>query len=948
MRARALLAGLRLQGRIVRSEPALAIAVLLAALVAAVLVASGSRLLHQVSEDDLRQATASGAPERRSVRVETDRRIGAAPTGRDPFEFVDRNGQRFLEEEIPASVGAVIAARHFVVESPPFLVSSFPGDVEGPFPTAFRFRYQDGIDEQLTIVDGRLPAGEAPVPMLQGPDCPAHVDRLATGDFEPDEGQDCRAVEVPVYEVVVTAETADAMMLDIGDRALLAPDRRDPAWRFVRPDHANRRIILSISGIVELTAPTAEYWYDDSSLHRPRITENADYRLVFAAGVFAPDQYWRLLRDVPETHFDYTWRYLVAPDLLDPEEASDLRIELDKLRAARTPAITLLPSVIETYLAQRRLTITLMSTTFTGVLVVSGVAVFVLASLAGRRQVAAIRLVLERGARPAGLIVVAAVHGLTVGVAAGIVALLVAAVAVPAGPWTQPVLAAGAVALTTALAVVGATVVAVGAARRVASPTLRAESGGLAQARRIVRDASIVVVGGTAILLVRQRSSAVQPDDPAAFDPLGAAAPVLFGFAVGVVMLWLSGPVARVLARLGGHHSGLTAFLGFRRLLGQSRAARSAMMVILLATGLAGFAIAVQASVAEAQRANAWQLVGADLAVRGHGDGVPVPPAVAASVADLGVSTAAAVELPSTAVLSPEGPPHLHLLAIDADAYRGILADSPTDPDPLDALLAVDAPGGTVPAIVSQYWPGNPRPAVGDDVEILLRVRESVRVAATADRFPSIPLDAPFLIVDLDRLAELDDMLQLDPTVWFIDAPPGAPDEVVAAVTEASPISRVLARDAVLADSTGDPFIAWVGRGMIALAAVAAAAAIVAAAAGLAISAPARRRELALLAAMGLRRRQAAWLTAIEFLVPTILALAAGTGLALLLVELVTPTLELSAFAGGPHPVVPRARTAFSLAFGGAVLAAVAATSVVVVRSEAVEGAGRDGIAGEE
>lgn len=948
MRARALLAGVRLQGRIVRSEPALAVAVFLAALVAAVLVAGGSRLLQQVSEDDLRQAVATGVPERRSVRIETDRRIGAAPTGRDPFEFVDRNGQRYLDEEMPAAVGAVIAARHFVVESPPFLVSSFPGDVEGPFPTAFRFRYQDGIAEHLTVVDGRIPAGADPVPMLQGGDCPADVDRLATGDFEADEGQDCRAVEVPVYEVAVTAETADAMMLDVGDRALLAPDRRDPAWRFVRPDLANRRIILSISAIVELTDQAAEYWYDDSSLHRPRITENADYRLVFAAGVFAPDQYWRLLRDVPETHFDYTWRYLVAPELLDPGEASGLRIELDKLRAARTPAITLLPSVIESYLAQRRLAITLMSTTFTGVLVVSGVAVFVLASLAARRQVSAIRLVLERGARPSGLIAVAAVHGLTVGVAAGMVALLMVAVAVPAGPWTRPVLAAGAVAITTGLAVVGAAVVAVGPARQVGSSTPSEASGGLARARRIVRDASIVVVGGIAIFLVRRRSSAGRPDDPADFDPLGAAAPVLFGFAVGVVMLWLSGPVARILARLGAQHSGLTAFLGLRRLSGQSRPARSAMMVILLATGLAGFAIAVQTSVAEAQRANAWQLVGADLAVRGHGVGVPVPPAVATSVARLDTPTAAAIELPSTAVLSPAGPPHVHLLAIDADAYRRILAGSPTDPEPLDALLAGDGPGGTVPAIVSQHWPGSPRPAVGDDVELLLRVRESVRVVATADRFPSIPLDAPFVIVDLDRLADLDDVFRADPTVLFLDTQPATADDVVATIAEASPISRVLVRDAVLASSTGDPFIAWVGRGMIALAVVGGAAAIVAAAAGLAISAPARRRELALLAAMGLRRRQAAWITAIEFLVPTILALAAGTALALLLVELVTPTLELDAFAGGPRPVVPRPRAAFSLAFGGAVLAAVATTTVVVVRSEAVEGPGRDGIVGEE
>lgn len=940
MRTRAFLAGLRFQGRIVRSEPALAAAVFLAALVAAVLVVTGPRLLHQVSEDDLRQAVSSGEPERRSVRVETHRRIGAPPKERAPFEFVEQTGQRYLDEEVPGAVRSIIGAQHFVVESPPFLVSSFPGAVEGPFPTAFRFRYQDGIHQQIAVVDGRLPAQHPPIPMLQGSDCPS--DRLGVAGFAPAEGQECRAVEVPVYEVVVTAETAAAMMLTTGDRALLGPDRRDPAWRFVRPDLATRRIILSISGIVELSDVEDDYWYADNALHRARITETADYRLVYASGIFAAELYPWLLRDIPETHFDYTWRYLVDPERLDPDDASTLRIELDTLRAARTPASTLLPLVLENHLAQRRLTIALMSTAFTGVLVVSGVAVFVLASLAAQRQLGATRQLLERGGRPGGLIAVGLVQGFTVGLAAAMVALLVAAVAVPGRPWTHALIAAGVIVFTTLVAVGGATALAVATARRAVVQQRPLETVRLHQARRLVRDASIVVVGVTAMLLLRQRSRAGGAD-PMAFDGLAAVAPALFGFAVGIVVVRSFGPLARFVARLAARRRGLTAFLGLRRLSGQAGSAGWSMMVVLLATGLAGFAIAVQSAVAETQEANAWQLVGADLAVRGHGDGVPVPPAVTAAFADLGVSIAVAVELPSTVVLVPEGSPHVVLLAIDAAAYRAMLPGTPTAASLLDPLITDPGPAETVPVIASRSWPGVNRPAVGDTVDILFGVRQSVEVAAIADAFPSIPLDQPFLIVDLDRLVGLDQALPLDPTVVFADFPAAASEEDrIEAIARASPLSRVLIRDAVLAASTGDPFVAWVGRGMVALAVVAGVAAVVAAVAALAIAAPVRRRELALLSAIGLRRRQAAGLIAIEYLVPTALALAAGTGLALLLVERVTPAMELDAFAGGSHRVVPTVDAGFAVGFGAAVLAAVGATTVGVVRSHALSV--RDGL----
>lgn len=954
-------AGLRVWARIVAAEPALAVAIVAVTMIGGVLVASGARLLEQVSNDDLRQALANGQPEERSVRFEADARIGASPTGH-PFDQVQGRGEDFLNEEFPAPVRATIADRHFVVESPPFLVSSFPDEFDGPFTTSFRFRYQDQIEDEMTVVRGRLPEKREPVAMLRGHDCPD--DPLAPDDFEPDPEEDCRVVRVPVHEVAVTATTAEDMMLDVGEQAILRPDTRDSVWFFAHGEELERRLILSISGIVELSDQTLEYWYADSSLHRPRITENPDFRWIFAAGVINPERYRQLIRDIPGTPYHYTWRYLADPDRIDHTQAAGLAVEFDKLGSPHVQVVSLLPPVVEDYLAQRALTVALLSTAFTGVLVVSAAAVFVLASLAARRQEATMRLLLERGVARSGLLSMALVHGLIIAVPAVAVALVTARLLVPDAQWSNAIVAAITLALSTVGAVMVAAVATSRAANRVVAAQRADSDSAILPARRSVRDGLVIVVGLAAVWLVRRRTGAAASRDPVAdvgdLDVLLAVAPAVVAVAVGVVVVRLTGPLVGLAARLGAVGRGLVPFLGLRRLAGQSRAARSSMMVVLLAIGIAGFSHAVRTSVIEARIDNAWQSVGADLAVRSHADGVPLPTVLRATAAELSTASALGAEFPSTGLLTPPDGPRVWVLALDTEAYRAVIAGSPLDAPVLDVLTDADVAGGDVgedgggaaegadggesadgpaPAIISRNWPGGDRPGVGDDLDILLGLRQSLVVAGVTDRFPSVPANQPFVVVDLDRLQQLDPSRPLAPTVVYLRAPMADAAEIAQSVDAESAGLRLSSRHDLLAAQATDPFVEWVDRALTVLSWFAVTLAVVAAVAALAITAPVRQRDFSLLAALGLSRSQAVAITVIEQVVPVAVAVAAGSGLAVGLVSLLAPALELEAFTGGGL-AVPLATDPWYLALVAVIiLGAVGLATLSAVRID--RGAGR-------
>jgi hypothetical protein len=931
---RAATAGLGLWRRLVRAEPVLVGGAAVVALLAAILLAGGARLLHRVSGEDLRQATSGGQPEQRSVRLEIEDRIGPGPSD-DPLDVVQGRGRRFVEEEVPPELARVLGPSQLVIDSPPFRVGSFPDQDDGPFTLSFSFRHQQGIEDHLTLVEGSLPTDRDPVTLLLGPDCPDDPLAVAGFEFRPD--RDCRAVDVPVHQVAVTARTADDLLVGVGQRVFLRPDLADSHWDFVFGDLLRERLVLEISGIVELTDPEDPFWYGDPSLHRARITETADFRIVDGAGIIAPDRYRDLFRDIAGVHFDYTWRYPVEPDGIGPDEARTLLAELDKLSTPDGRIVTLLPDVLRGHLAQRALTVALLSTAFAGVVVVAGAAVWVLTSLAVRRQEHTWRLVLERGIARNRLAAIGLVHGLAVAGPAVLGGLAAAWLLVPDSPLGPDVTALGVLGLGVVGASVGAIATAVASRAGPGGRVVVDDGGGIGSARRAVRDGLLVTLAAGAAILVARRSGGTTLDAAGDLDLLLTLAPAVLGAGVAVLTLRLAGPLFRGLAAAGGRARGIVAFLGLRRLDATGRAARSSMVVVLLTTGLAGFSSAVRASVAEGQQAQAWQLVGADVEVRSTAaPGTALAPAVVEGAARLGTVAAQGAEFPA----APRGPVDgddgrptdrapVDVVAIEGEPLGRLLGSAPVEASvrPALAVLATGpAPGrdGVLVAVGAGTWPGG-TPEVGDRWRVRLDGRPvDVVVGAVVDRFPGLDPQRPTLLVDLDRLREVRPA-PLAPTVIWIGGAAGYPTgddgstgdsesadddgstgdvagEASSEVPDGLEGATIRWRADVLAAATGGPLTSWVTRGLRVLTWFAIVVALVAAVAGLGITGPARRRDLGLLTTLGVRDRQATAITAIEQLAPVAVAAGAGAGLAVCLVLLVGPALDPAAFVGGTGP----------------------------------------------
>ncbi|MDH3292848.1 MAG: hypothetical protein OER95_00840, partial [Acidimicrobiia bacterium] len=167
-------AAVRIWLRIVGSEPALILALAVTTLTTVTVVTAGVRLYDRVSQDDLHQTLVDAEPEQRSIRVETDGRIGSGGPS-DPFNQLERRAEVFHQTEMTDLVRSVVAGHEWVMQSPSFRVSSFPEGEDGPFTRTMRLRYQSGIEGQMTVVDGRRPQPRGTRPLLVGPDCPHDI-----------------------------------------------------------------------------------------------------------------------------------------------------------------------------------------------------------------------------------------------------------------------------------------------------------------------------------------------------------------------------------------------------------------------------------------------------------------------------------------------------------------------------------------------------------------------------------------------------------------------------------------------------------------------------------------------------------------------------------------------------------------------------------------------------
>jgi putative ABC transport system permease protein len=925
----ALTVGARVLRRQIVAAPGAAVTIFVAVLLTALFVTAVPRLLERVSTDDLRESLTEAEPEERNLTAESVGRL-VAGNGGNPFVNVVSRGEGLLQRGIPESVKSVVTETHFVVESAQFSVSSFPDGVEGPFPTFFRFRHQDGIEGEVELVAGSMPALRDPIPMLVGQQCPD--DPLHTEGFVERQDIECRVVDTPVFETAITVETAEAMMLGVGDQVLIHPDTADILWGLGALGQ-QEGYVLAISGIVELSDIDVAIWFADPALHRPRIRENPDFRLIFATGIMAPSAYAEILSAAPLGDFRYTWRYFVDPALVEADEAEALRADVDKILPQQgETVVTFLPELIDEYLERRALTVRLMSTAVAG-LVAAGVgAVLVLAALIAERHSRSTVLIRDRGASRGQLALTSLYSGILLVVPASIVGYLVTAALLGGTDPLAPGRGSAAIAAGGAAAVVVANSPLVfrrlGALRRLDSMTQPRST------KRIVLEVFVLVAAVAAVALLRRRGMADAPPS-LELDPLLAVAPALIGVAVGIILIRLVRPVMRALSWIGARGRALVAFIGLRRLVEVSPASRAPTLVILLSVAVALFSSVVQTSLERGQEEHSWQLIGADFRVEGHRTGVPLtgvdPEALAA-----GSRWAEAVLVPDVEVLGAAQSPVVRLLAVDIASYREVVEGSPVD---LAALEPLTDPGDVaVPVLVSEDWPAQASPSPGTQLSLEMgTVDPAVVVAGVVDRFPSLSPGIPFIVMDLARLRQTMGDLPVRTTTLLLQSPPEASEQIEGRLRSMYALAGFRSRHQVADDLAGDPFALWVDRGLAVVLYMGVGFAAIAAVSLLTVTAARRRRDLGYLRTLGLAPSQATAITVWEQMPTVLLATGVGAVTGALTARLLAPALDIESFTGGLFPaeiVVEPLPIIVTTAVVMAVLGVAVAIFVLATRTE--------------
>jgi putative ABC transport system permease protein len=914
--------GWRLMRKQLADNPSVVITLFIAVFLGVFVLAITPRLFEKTSNDALHESLAGPPVAQRNISVQTATVISAT-TLDFPFARVERAGELFAEEEMPDSVRSIIVDQRYVADSPEFSVMPLPGEVEGPFPTFVRFRYQEGIDEHATLTEGALPVPREPVPILIGEGCPEDAGEReelwealgSAADIE----VDCSIVDVPVFEVALTTETLSVLDFGVGDMVMLAPDATDPLFFGIGSNQLDYPLVLSVSGIIELSDGGLDYWYGDPGLHRASITENADFRIIHATGLMASDDYRRLLTETSPAHWRYSWRYFVDPDLVDAATVDELNADLRGLelefRSVGTPSddysvITLLPSLIDQYSAARATTVALMSMALSGVFTVAIALILELAGLVAVRQRRPVVLIRSRGSSRGQLALTRVYQAFILVVPAAILGYLVAERILPDTAYIYSYRGAVAFAAVAAIAFVLASVPLMFRPLGSLQRTLdvhRAGSGG-----RLVFELLVVVVAAGSIVLLRRRG-AIDPltQSDMVFDPLLAVAPALLGIAIGLVTLRLFPYLMRAIARALAGLRGPIAFIGFRRTTQQPPVSRVPLVVILLAVSIAVFSSVVRVSIAVSAADSAWQTVGADYRITGSGPGTDLPTAVDVSAIESIEASATATRYPDARLLVDNPFGFVDFLAIDSNAYVNVVGGTPGDPALPGFMLAETQPAdgteaGPIPVIVSSVgWPQGGVPALGSTWTLDIgRLDPVVIVAEIRDRFPGLPTDRPFVVSDIRPIARMSQPLDVRPTILYLKAVESSGIEISSTIDAQTVGARFTSRYETLAEVADSTLAGAVNRGLMLVLILCTIFAIVAAVSSLALSSDVRRRDFGYLRTMGLHTRQATGLTVIEQIPQLMVATVVGALLGVAMVIVLRPAIELEAFTGGATTAV--------------------------------------------
>ncbi len=862
-------------------------------LLAAFGTAATPRFLNSVSDDALHTAVSAARPRARNIIIEQGLRIPVAP-GDDVFAGVARLGQS-LAEDFPEPLQRILSQQRYVVDTQTFEVAQFPGDTGDPPVRVLRLRYQEGIEEQITVTEGNLPAPVDPLEV----------------DFD----DDASPIELPVLQIGITPETARLMQLGVGDRVVVSPQRRDPLTVGVPSNQLSYQLVIEISGIINVVEPDAEYWMSDRGLHQPSLdtdAANPDAVTVFATGLIGPDDYQRLLSLSRPVLWNYTWRFFVDPDLFDAGDVSaidaglqDLQLELGSPARAGIdePRLTTgLERIFESYSKQRALTVSILSLALAGLVSLVFAVTTLLGALTARRRRAATTLARSRGASGRQLGSALLLEGIIVFLPFAVLGYLLAKLTVDA---REP----GLVFPLIMVGVVGVAAILVA----LALPLLRGDLGELLgdetpgakrSNRRLVMEGLLATssIGGLFLFRRRGLQGGGIADQNGEFDPLLAAVPVLLALAFGVVLLRFYPLLVRAWGRYGTRRRDVVSFVGLRRLRRQSITAQLPLPVTLLAIGIAIFGAVLVNSISENREILSWQSVGADYLLESLRTDEPLSASLDMSEVP-GIEATADLSVLSVRLggATASSRPRVSLVALDIAAYDSVTNGTPADPGFPDSMVTPQIGSeGPIPAVVSSTLPG--LGLTTGQVLIVEGPRQvdiPILVLAARDEFPGFAAGEPFIILDRAGLEAAAPAFDLRPTRKYIRAPVTAAPALSATVQSQSGGTRVISRVELLTDLIEAPLVKAVDDGYRLAVVLATLFAVLAALAAIALTATERTRDFGFLRTLGLSSGQVTALTVVEQLPWALIATASGIGFALGLTWLVEPGLDLGPFTGG-------------------------------------------------
>ncbi|MEX0863897.1 MAG: FtsX-like permease family protein [Acidimicrobiia bacterium] len=901
------------------AEPVVPVVIMAVVLVTGFFLTAAPRMFRTLSGDALQDTLARTSAPAGNLAVQVFDRIGAA-SGDNPFVRIEEAGQAFVEENVGEPVRSLIEETRFEVESINFQMLPFPGDTPTTYQTFMHLRYMEDIADHVRLVEGRFPQPQPAIQMWVGFECPEieigddpdAIDPETLVDPNGDGFVTCARLPVEVFEAAFTRAALDQMGLDIGDRVVLEPDdpRFSPDWENIdfRFGVSFARVI-EVSGVFEANDPDEAYWYDDPTLLTPSLGINPDFVIVYPIGLFAPEDYARLVDNLDFSAWTYTQRHFLDHSLITVENAPEIATEVRRLQTdfrttsifSFTPVVgTGLAVIIDDYLAQRDLAISVLSISVAGVFVVALALVWLLAALMASSQRGSTIQLRSRGGSPGQLTFSQLIQGLILSVPAAALAYGASRALIPGANRVSLMIAAALAAGAALLLIVASSAATrrnLGLLHRTEDDTRRASLG------RLVAEALVVVLAGAAIIVIRRRPST--PED--GLDLLMAAGPVLLALAVAVVTLRLYVLPIRLAAWLGSRRKGLVGFVGFQRVVQQAPAARLPLTVILLAVAVAVFADLVGTSINQGQIEATYHTVGASYRVTGAAPGRPLSP-------DLDLSGLPEVEATALATLLPasrlrfedvETRDLVDVLAIDAADYQTVVSGTAADPRIPTSLTDPDLGEGVgtrdnpMAAIVSSNWSATRPPALGQIFSLEMGgVRAVALVTEIREVFPGFPEGRPFVVLPRPALEIAAAPEKVTPTILYARAPRSALGAIETTLEEQT-LGMSLTAQASLFDQIHDsPLVTTVDLALRLAFIVALVFAVVAAVAGVALLAGPRDRDFGYMGTMGLSHRQTVAMTLIEQVPAALIAAVVGGLLGIGISLLLRPVIDLGTFVG--------------------------------------------------